>query len=401
MALNVSLSDIEKARSQISKYIQETQLGFSRSCSQLLGSDVYLKFENQQITGSFKIRGAFNKILSLSEKERAKGLIAASAGNHAQGVAYASTKLKAHADIVMPANSPIVKVLATQGYGGHVILHGNMYDESYLHAKQLAEQKGLIFVHPYEDSHVIAGQGTLGLELLAGIPNLDSVVMPIGGGGLMSGVALAIKSMQPKCKIFGAVSENAPGMFKMFKGEKIVEHIRRMTIADGIGVKIPSEAMYQSFIKKYVDDIITVSDDEIAEAIVFLLERAKSVVEGSAAITLAAAKKAKWPLGEKTCLVLSGGNIDLNIVSKVIERGLTRKGRLARIEVIVADKPGTLLELTNIIAQNGANILDVKHDRLRQGLSLSETAIEFLLELRSEEQLAKLRQHFLDLGLKC
>lgn len=392
MSKKITLKDIQQAQALLKGQAQYTQMESSRSCSEWLGVTTYLKFENEQTTGSFKIRGAFNKISSLSPAERDKGIVACSAGNHAQGVAYSARELGAKAYIVMPETSPIVKVMATQSYGAEVILRGQIFDESYEYARQLEKEKNYTFVHPYNDPQIISGQGTVGLEILEQVPDLDSVVISIGGGGLISGVATAIKSIRPECKIFGVVSENAPGMYRLFKGLPHPDEVKKPTIADGIGVKSPNRDMFSQYIQPLVDDIITVSDEEIAEAIVFLLERAKSVVEGSGAITLAGAKKASWPLGNKTCLLLSGGNIDLNIVSKVIERGLSRGGRLARISVVVQDRPGTLQVLSDVIAQSGANILDVTHDRLRFDLQMSETAIEFLLETTGEKHVEEIHK---------
>lgn len=392
----ISLSDIQEAALKIRGTILRTPVHYTRSASEWLGSQVYFKYENQQTTGSFKIRGALNKILSLTPEERARGIVASSAGNHAQGVAFSATKMGTHAKIVMPVNSPMIKVMATQGYGAEVVLHGQIYDDAYAKARELEAEFGYTFVHAFHDEKVIAGQGTLGLEVIEDLPDLDSIVIPIGGGGLMSGVATAIKTLRPQCKVYGAVSSEATGMMKLYKSQKLDESNSGLTIADGIAVKKPSPDINQLYMNPLVDDIIAVNDDEIAEAIVWLLERAKTVVEGSGAIVLAAAAKAKWDLGSKTCLVLSGGNIDLNIVSMVIERGLSRKGRLARIEVIVPDRPGTLLKLTNAIASQNANILDVHHDRLRPDLLISETAIQFLVETKSEEHIERLRKSLIE-----
>jgi threonine dehydratase len=394
----IGLSEIIEARKRIQNSIQLTPIGLSRSASQLFGAEVYLKFENEQTTGSFKIRGSLNKILGLTEHEKQKGIVASSAGNHAQGVAYSATKVGAKAHIVMPENSPIVKVMATQSYGAEVILKGRTYDEAYAHARELEKQHGYTFVHAFEDEAIIAGQGTLGIEILEAVTDLDSIIVPIGGGGLISGVATAAKALRPEIKIYGVVSEVSPGMKQMFEHRKADAPNALLTIADGISVKKPSERMYKEYISKLVDDIIDVNDDEIAEAIVFFLERAKTVVEGSGAVSWAGAKKAGWDLGKKSCFLLSGGNIDLNLVSQVIERGLIQKGRLIRLIVIVQDRPGNLNRLTNVIAEKGANILDVKHDRVRPGLKISETAIEFLLETRSESHAKELKEAFKSLG---
>jgi threonine dehydratase len=396
----IELQDVVAARKRIQDLIQLTPVNLSRSCSERFGSDVYLKLENEQTTGSFKIRGSLNKVLGLSLADRAKGIIASSAGNHAQGVAYSAQKVGAKARIVMPTTSPIVKVLATQSYGAEVILHGRTYDEAYAHARELEQNHGYCFVHPFDDDIIIAGQGTLGLEVMEAIPDLDSIIVSIGGGGLISGVATAVKAIKPTIKVYGVVSDASPGMRQMFAKEPISPPSPNMTIADGISVKKPSARMYTEYISRLVDDVVEVNDDEIAEAIVFFLERAKSVVEGSGAAVWAAANRGKWHLGKKTCLVLSGGNIDLNLVSKVIERGLSQNGRLIRVGVVVTDRPGNLTRLTNIIAEKGANILDVKHVRIGAQLRMSETVIEFLLETKGDSHAQELRDAFRALGCR-
>lgn len=396
----IGLDEILAARTRTQSLVQNTPVNASRSVSQRLGTEIFLKLENQQTTGSFKIRGSLNKMLSLSKEELKRGVVCSSAGNHAQGVARAATFVGAKSYIVMPETSPLVKILATQNYGGEVILHGRIYDEAYQHARELEKKNGYIFVHPYEDPLVIAGQGTLGLEVLEQVPDLDSIVIPIGGGGLISGVATAIKAKRPQVRVYGVVSSIAPGMKQMFLKQPVDAPSTTLTIADGISVKKPSEQMYKEYISRLVEDIVEVNDEEIAESIVYFLERAKTVVEGSGAVVLAGAEKANWDLGKKCVMVLSGGNIDLNLVSKVIERGLSKRGRLIRVSVIVPDRPGTLHRLTNVIAEKGANILDVKHDRVRQGVRLSETAIEFLLETRSAEHALQLQDAFRAMGAR-
>ncbi len=399
-AMPITFDDILKARERIQDKIQITPVNHSRSVSERLGTQAVLKLENQQTTGSFKIRGSLNKMLNLTRAELDKGLVASSAGNHAQGVAYAARSVGAKAHVVMPETAPLAKIIATQAYGAEVILQGRIYDESYAHARELEAKHGYTFVHPFEDPLIIAGQGTVGLEISEQIPDLDSIVVPIGGGGLISGVATAIKAKNPKVRVYGVVSSAAPGMKQMFKHVPVDPVSSVLTIADGISVKRPSQKMYDDYICCLVDDIIEVNDEEIAESIVYFLERAKTMVEGSGAVVLAGAEKAGWDLGKKSCLVLSGGNIDLNLVSKVIERGLSARGRLIRISCIVPDRPGTLLRLTNIIAEKGANVLDVKHDRVRAGVRMSETAIEFLLETRSASHAEELQEAFRAAGAR-
>jgi threonine dehydratase len=399
--MKVTLDDIKLAQKTIESLVNFTQCDFSKSLSDLLGSEIYLKLENTQKTGSFKIRGASNKITSLTADEKKRGVIACSAGNHAQGVALSSKLNNVKSIIVMPENAPIAKVDATKRYGAEVISFGSMFDESKEHALKLAKEKGYVFVHPYEDEKVIAGQGTIGLEILTQIKDLDTVVIPIGGGGLISGIATAIKSLNPKIKIIGVQTELVSTMAQLFHTKKFVPLTKPVaTLADGIAVKTPSEIMYNSFISKYVDEIVTVTEGEIAEAIVFLLERAKTVVEGSGAVSVAAALSRKLSLGSKTCLLVSGGNIDLNIVSDIINRGQIQRGRLCELSVVVPDVPGSLSRLTQILAEHKANILQVHHDRLRQGLNLKETRIDFVLETTSHEHIKKIIEAMEKTGAK-
>lgn len=389
----------------------------SESASKLLGCEVYLKFENTQYTGSFKLRGAYNKIQSLSPAEKKAGVIASSAGNHAQGVAHSATRAGVRSVVVMPVTAPAVKVAATRGYGAEVILHGEIYDEAFAHAQSLAKSQGLVWVHPFEDEKVIAGQGTIGLELLAKVPDLDSVLIPVGGGGLISGIATAVKSIRPGIKIIGVQSEVSCAMTNLFRKEhsRTSDHHSdrapalavassgrphsRPTIADGIAVKTPSPVMWKDFLLPLVDEMVTVSDDEIAEAIVFLMERAKTVTEGSGAAAMAALmSRSGLPLGKKTAVVLCGGNIDLQMVAKIINKAQSRKGRLAEISVIVDDLPGRLAGLTQVLAEHRANILEVNHDRVSHHLNLRETRIDFVLEIASFEQLQKISDSLAQTG---
>ena len=399
--MKVTAQDIKNAQQTIKHIINVTPCDFSRSASDIAGSEIYLKLENTQRTGSFKIRGASNKIMSLSDSEKARGVIACSAGNHAQGVALSSTMNKVKSIIVMPVNAPIAKIEATKKYGAEVILFGQMFDESKEYALKLAEEKKYVFVHPYEDEKVIAGQGTIGFEILEQISDLDSIVVPIGGGGLISGIAIAAKSINPKIKIIGVQTELVSTMTQMFLTKTYKPMTQAVaTLADGIAIKQPSQVMFDSFISKYVDEVATVSEGQIAEAIVFLLERAKTVSEGSGAVALAAALSKKLNLGRKSCLLVCGGNIDLNIVSDIINRGQIQRGRLCELSVIVPDVPGSLSRLTQIIAENRANVLEVHHDRLRQGLSLKETRIDFVLETTSHEHIQKIISELEKIGAK-
>lgn len=398
--LDVSLADIEEAQRRISSIIKKTPTEISREASRLLGCEVFFKLEQSQITGSFKLRGASNKIMSMSAEDRARGVIASSAGNHAQGVAYSATQMGVRSTIVMPVNAPLIKVEATKGYGADIILFGDVVDDATEKAKELVREKGFVFVHPYEDEQIIAGQGTLGLEVHESVPDLDSIIVPIGGGGLISGTAIALKKLNPKIKVIGVVSDQADGMAKMFRGLDPAVLKPVSTIADGIAVKRPSPAMYESFISKYVDEVVTVSDDEIAEAIVFCLEKKKAILEGAGAAALAALFHRKLPLGAKTCVVTCGGNIDLNTVSSIINVGQIRRGRLCEISVIVADVPGSLSQIASIIAGARANVMEVHHKRIGEGLLLKETQIDFVLETRSPAHVEEIKQLLVSRGIR-
>ncbi|MGZ3749353.1 MAG: threonine ammonia-lyase [Pseudobdellovibrionaceae bacterium] len=398
--MKVTLEDIRKAREILKNISQNTEVDLSNSASKLLGCEVYLKFENTQRTGSFKIRGAYNKIANLTLEEKKRGVVASSAGNHAQGVALSASFAGVSATIVMPENAPLTKINATKGYGANVILKGEIYDDAYEHARFLEKENGFVFVHPYEDPFIIAGQGTIGLELFERLPDLDSVVVPIGGGGLISGISTALKALNPKLKIIGVQSDQAAGMSQLFHNQSPHPKKRISTIADGIAIKYPSQRIYETFISKNVDEIVTVSDDEIAEAIVFLLERAKALTEGSGAAAMAAVMNKKLKLGKKTCVILSGGNVDLNVISKIIEKGQTKRGRLVELSVVVDDLPGNLNRLTKAIAEQKANILEVHHDRISQGLFLRETRIDFVLETSSPEHIEKIKEALITAGGK-
>lgn len=399
--MKVRLEDIQQAQQRLKNITVVTELSHSISASKLFGTDIFLKFENTQRAGSFKLRGAYNKISSLTAEEKAKGVIASSAGNHAQGVALSATLLGVQSRIIMPENAPLGKVQATNSYGAEVILHGEVVDDATKRARELVQEKGYIFVHPYEDEKVIAGQGTMGLELLEANPDLDTIVVPIGGGGMISGIATAVKALKPSVKVIGVQSVNAPGMWSLFQKKEVPQIQKRVsTIADGIAIKYPSQVIYDHFISKYVDDVVSVTDDEIAESIVFLLERAKTVCEGAGAVGMAAAMNGKIKLGPKTAIVLSGGNIDMNIVAKIIEKGQIKRGRLVELSVVVDDLPGNLARLTAAIAEQKANVIDVKHDRISQGLYLRETQIDFVLETTSHDHIERVRRALESIGAR-
>lgn len=398
MAFKVELSDIQKAREQIKDVIRRTEIVRSGRLSEEYGVDIWIKLENTQYTGSFKLRGAFNKISSLTAEERAKGVVASSAGNHAQGVAFSAAKAGVKCTIVMPLNAPLIKVESTKAFGAKVVQHGEFYDEAFDKAKEIEREDSSIFVHPYEDPYIIAGQGTLGLELLEDVPDLETVVVPIGGGGLISGIAIALKTLKPSVRVIGVQSDQADALCRMFHGQEVSKKTRVATIADGIAVKRASPVMFNNFIKKYVDDIVTVSDDEIAEAIVNLMERQKTVAEGAGAAAVAAVLAKKVKLKGTSVILVCGGNIDLNIIEKVLEKGLVRKGRLVELSVIVDDLPGNLNKMTQILAQNRANILEVHHDRVSMGLDLRQTRIDFVIETANREHVERIRAAFRAVG---
>lgn len=400
--MKVTLSEIEAAKQRIGRHVLETPIEYSSTFSNLAKCDFFLKLENHQKTGSFKIRGAANKILTLTDEEKKGGVIAASAGNHAQGVAYTANLLGIKSTIVMPAASPLIKVAATKGYGAEVILYGNNYDEAYSHSLELQKKFGLTFIHPYEDERVIAGQGTIGLEIFKQNPKVEIAIVPIGGGGLCAGIATALKALNPKIRIIGVQAKGANSMAESFRKGKLSSEPKPVsTICDGIAVKKPSPKMFEQFISKLCDDVVDVDDDKVAEAIVLLMERAKTVVEGAGAVSLAAFLNLKDKMaGKNVTCVLSGGNIDLNMVERIIDRGLKVSGRLVRMHVLAPDVPGTLNKITSLIAAQKANVLDVNHNRIGDQVHLRETIIEFTLETTGVEQIAKIKAEIENLGFK-
>jgi threonine dehydratase len=387
----VSLQDIEAARRRMGDAINITPCPRSESFSKITGSSCFFKLENLQITGSFKERGALNKLLTLTAEERAHGVIAASAGNHAQGVAFHASRLGITSTIVMPEGTPLIKVQSTQSHGARVVLAGASYEEAYREARRIQESESSTFVHPFDDEQVIAGQGTLALELIEQNPFLELVVVPIGGGGLIAGVATAIKEVNPRIRVIGVEAEVFPAMkLSVAKGERVAVG-PAVSIADGIAVKQIGEITFP-IVQRTVDEIVTVTEEEIANAILLLLEREKTVVEGAGAVGLAALLNKRIPRaeGRKVALVLSGGNIDVNLISRIIERGLVKDGRLARLQVRLPDRPGALAGLTAAIAEKRANILEIHHDRSSGRLSLGETEVALTLETRGRDHILEL-----------
>ena len=354
--------------------------------------EVFLKPENLQHTGAFKLRGAYYKISQLTEEEKSHGVIACSAGNHAQGVALAATHNGIKSIICLPAGAPISKIEATKRLGAEVCLVPGVYDDAYAKAIELRDQMGYTFVHPFNDPKVIAGQGTIGLEILEEMPHIDAVVVPVGGGGLISGVAFALKTLRPDIKVYGVQAAGAPSRAKsMEKSERI--HLDSVsTIADGIAVKEPGDLTYE-LCQKYVDEIVTVSDDEIAAAILALIEKQKLIAEGAGAAAVAAVMFDKLPIeGKKVVCVVSGGNIDVNILNRVINRGLLTNGRVCTIELEVTDKPGTLLKLLAVIAEQGANVLAVNHDRISPSEQINSCTVHLELETTDHSHIARLHK---------
>lgn len=363
-------------------------------------SDVYLKTENLQITGSFKVRGAYYKISQLSSEEKAKGVIACSAGNHAQGVALAATANKIKSLICLPDGAPISKVEATKKYGADICLVKGVYDDAYTKAMELKEEMGYTFIHPFDDIDVIAGQGTIGLEILDQLPEVDAVIVPIGGGGLISGVAFAIKSLRPECKVYGVQSEGAPSMYNSLRKEHIcnLKHVK--TIADGIAVKTPGDHTFE-ICSKYVDEIVTVSDDEVASAILALMEQQKLVAEGAGAVSVAAAMFNKVDIkGKKVCCVVSGGNIDVTILSRVISRGLLNTGRSLSIKIALTDKPGQLEAVSKIVAGLGGNIVSIYHDRYDLNIDIVSCILDLRIETRDHEHIRSIVEKLKAEGFK-
>jgi len=378
---------IVEAAAVLKGIIHLTPVDYTRTFSELTGSNVYFKTENLQKTGSFKIRGAYYKISRLSAKQRERGVVTASAGNHAQGVAYAASRAGINATVVMPVTAPISKVEATREYGATVVLAGQNYDEAYARALELQTESGATFIHGFDDPDVIAGQGTVGLELMEQLPQLDAVVVPVGGGGLLAGVATAVKRRRPEVKVIGVQSAGAPAMYVSYRQNRWRESGPARTLADGIAVCRPGRLTYD-IVRRYVDDIVTVDDEEIARAINMLLERSKLVVEGAGAAGLAALMQGRLSLpGRHVAVILSGGNIDINTVSILIERGLLRSGRRVGLHALLDDLPGALQNFLEVISSRRANVISIAHNRVEPRVPLRKARGELVLETRNREHL--------------
>jgi threonine dehydratase len=391
VAQNLTLADIEAARERLKDAIYRTPCARSETLSRQTGQSIFLKLENLQMTGSFKERGALNKIATLTPEEARRGVIAASAGNHAQGVAHHATQRGIRSVIVMPLATPLVKVQATRGFGAEVVLHGANYDEACEEATQRCQAEGMTFIHPFDDPLVMAGQGTIGLELLEQIENLEAVVVPIGGGGLIGGVACAVKESKPDVRVIGVQTARLASMKEAMAAHHPVTLEPATTIADGIAVRRAGEVTFP-VVERYVDEIVTVNEDEIASAILTLLEREKTLAEGAGAAGLAAVlqRRTSLPAFTRTAVIVGGGNIDVTLLSRIIERGLVQDGRLIRLRIHLLDRPGALADLTQIIAGHRANIVDTLHNRAYYGVNLGDTVIDITMETRGREQVEEL-----------
>ena len=386
----ITFKDIEAARERIRNTIYLSPCAYSETFSRMTGNTVFFKLENLQMTGSFKERGALNRLLALSKEEAKRGVIAASAGNHGMAVAFHCQRLGIPATVVMPVHAPLIKVTSVQRYGGHIRLYGSDYDAAFDEAQRLGGQEGLNIIHSFNDPWVVSGQGTLGLELHEQSPALDAVIVPVGGGGLIAGIALALKRLQPTIRIIGVQAEQAPSMRAALDKGKVVQLPPTATIADGIAVRAVGEIPL-GLVQKHVDEIVTVDEGEIANAVMLLLEIEKTVAEGAAAVPLAALVNRKIALkGKRVALIVSGGNIDMNLISRIIEKGLIQDGRLARLSVVIPDRPGQLSRVSQRIGQEGANILQIQHVRGFGEMAVGETEVEMILETTGRDHIHRI-----------
>ena len=385
-----------KAKEKLSKVLLETHLIYSPIFSKESKNEVFIKPENLQKTGSFKIRGAYNKIANLTNEEKKRGVIASSAGNHAQGVAYGAKESGIKAVIVMPKSTPLIKVESTKQYGAEVILHGDVYDDAFKKAKELEEKEGYVFVHPFNDEDVLDGQGTIALEILEELPETDIILVPIGGGGLISGIACAAKILKPEIKIIGVEPDGAASAYEAIKEDKVVELKEANTIADGTAVKKIGDITFE-YIKKYVDEIITVSDYELMEAFLLLVEKHKIIAENSGILSLAALKKLKEK-NKKVVSVVSGGNIDVLMISSMINKGLIRRDRIFNFSVNIPDKPGELAKVVDLIAQQGANVVKLEHNQFKNLSRFKDIELQITVETNGSEHIQNLTQAFEEKG---
>lgn len=394
----LTLDKVYDAQRTLKDNIRKTDLIYAPALSE--NSQIYLKAENLQTTGSFKVRGAYYKISQLSDEQKSRGIIACSAGNHAQGVALSAQKHNIKSAIFIPSTAPISKIEATRKYGAEIKLIDGVYDDAYNAAIEYQKETQGEFIHPFDDVDVIAGQGTIALELMEQLSDMEAVIVPIGGGGLISGVAYTIKMLNPKCKVFGVQANGAPSMFNSRKLKKRIELESVSTFADGTAVKLPGENTFD-LCQKYVDEIVTVSEDEIATAVLALIEKQKLIAEGAGALSVAAAMFGKLPIeGKKTICLVSGGNIDVNILSRVINRGLMKTGRLSDLTVELLDKPGQLRDVSEIISSHGANVIRVRHNQGGKGTEINECYLSVTMETKNEEHLKEIRNTFIQKGYR-
>jgi threonine dehydratase len=388
----ITFVEVEEARERIQNQIYLSPFPYSETVSRITGTRVFFKLENLQMTGSFKERGALNRLLTLTQDEVKRGVIAASAGNHGMAVAFHSQRLKIAATIVMPLQAPLIKVSRVRHYGAQTVLHGGDYDAAFVEAQRLAQEKGLTLIHGFNDPWIVAGQGTIGLELYEQNPDLTAVVVPVGGGGLIAGVALVLKTLNPKIRIIGVQAEAIPSMKAALEHGHPVCLPSALTIADGIAVRSVGETPF-ALVKQFVDEIVTVEEGEIANAVLLLLETEKTVAEGAAAASLAAVINNKIGLANGNVgLIISGGNIDMNLISRIIEKGLIQDGRLSKFSVVISDRPGTLARLAKRIAELGANILQIGQTRGFGQIAINETEVELILETTGPEHIERLRE---------
>jgi len=388
----LNIEKIYEARERIKDIVLKTPFSDAPQLSAISTCEVYLKKENLQVTGAFKIRGAYNKIATLSDEQKKCGVIAASAGNHAQGVALSASKFNIKAVIIMPESTPLTKVNGVKDYGAEVILHGANYDEAYAYAREYGEENHLTFVHPFEDEEVMAGQGTLALDILDDCSNVDAIVIPVGGGGLIAGMSTAIKSINPNIEVIGVSAKGAPAFKDSFEMKKVIDSVSVRTIADGIAVRDTSGITLEYALRN-VDKMISVDEEEIANAILFLLEKQKLVVEGAGAVTVAAMlhKKLEYLSGKKVALVLSGGNMDVTLLSVIIEKGLLKSGRKMKVTVTLIDKPGSLMRFTEILQELNANIVHIAYDRTSVSLDYGDANVTVHMETKGEEHQQEIR----------
>jgi len=395
----LAFEDVLAARDRVAETARHTPLDYSHTFSAMTGADVHLKLELFQRTGAFKIRGATNRIATLSDTEREAGVVTASAGNHAQGVALAATRIGVDSTIVMPERAPVSKVQATESYGGNVVLHGRDYDEAAEKAHEIEREEGRTYVHAFDDEMVMAGQGTIGLEIYEDLPGVDTVIVPIGGGGLISGIATALKGQNEDVRVIGVQAEGASSVAESLQKGHRIERDGVQTIADGIATRTVGERTFE-IIRERVDEVVTVTDPEIAVALTTLLERSKTLAEGAGAVPLAALLEGKFDYDEGETIVptLCGGNIDLNTLTNVIMRGLVETGRYCKIKTVLEDRPGSLEELVEVLSAAKVNIYGIEHDRTSRDIAMNDAEVELDLETRGEEHVAELLAALEDAG---